>query len=140
MKRWFLATSTSIALITSIAGPGRAQSQLQSNPSRPVYDRSTETTIKATVQELKADLSAPMGEKLTVESDGKAIVIQVGNAVGIANRVSVGDSVEITGSLLSVRGTALLLARQIKTSNGTLITLRSDRGYIFSGPVVSPSP
>jgi hypothetical protein len=135
----FLFTASSIALLTLLAGLGQAQSQLQSNPFRPSYDRTTETTIKGIVQELKANLSAPLGEKLTVESDGKAIVVHVGKAVGIANRVSVGDSIDITGSLVNVRGTALLLARQIKTSDGTRITLRNDRGYLLSSPVVSSS-
>jgi hypothetical protein len=139
MKHCFFATSASIALLTLLAGLGQAQSQLQSNLFRPTYDRTTETTIKGTVRELKANLDVPMGEKLTVETDGKAIVVHIGKALGVATRVAAGDSVEITGSLVSVRGTAVLLARQIKTKDGALITLRNDRGYILSRPVVSPS-
>ena len=139
MKRFLFIPSFSVALLALLAGLGQAQSQsqLHSNSLGPSYDQTTETTIKGTVQGLNADLKAPIGEKLTIESEGKTIVAHVGKAVGIANRVSVGDSIEITGSLVSLRGTVLLLAREIKTSDGTLITLRNDRGYILSAPVVS---
>jgi hypothetical protein len=98
-----------------------------------VYNPATETTIKGTVQEVKAGARGQMmmmGTHLIVKTGETATEVMLGPSRFLADEgfaFSKGDSVEITGSKVVMHGTEYLIAREV-VKDGKMLTLRHKDG------------
>lgn len=111
-----------------------AMAQQQKHKGEPQYDRSTETTLSATIEEVSTPKCPMMAQKrgmhLTVKAGEESLVVHLGPAAlmeeyGFAPKQ--GDIVEITGSRVRYGEKDSLLARRIVDGNVT-VTLRDEQG------------
>jgi hypothetical protein len=103
----------------------------QSAPKTPKYDKSTETTVKGVVDELKNVPGADEGTHFMLKDGEKSILIHVGPEKflkEIEASYAKGDKVEVKGSKVkSAEGEDEILAKEITKDNNT-VTLRDGKG------------
>jgi len=103
----------------------------QSAPKTPKYDKSTETTVKGIVDELKTVPGADEGTHFMLKDGEKSILIHVGPEKflkEIEASYEKGDKVEVKGSKVkSAEGEDEILAKEITKDNNT-VTLRDGKG------------
>jgi DNA/RNA endonuclease YhcR with UshA esterase domain len=97
------------------------------------YDPKTETTIQATVEEVKQITGKRgwSGTHLMVRTETGTLEVHVGPAAYIASQqfaFAKGDKIEVTGSKTTLQGTEVLLAREIKKDAKSLV-LRDAQGF-----------
>ena len=97
-----------------------------------IYDPGTEVTVNGTVQAVKTveGRRGFAGTHLTLKSNDAVYDVHLGPSSFIEEKgfsFKNGDQVEVTGSKLKFDGVDSIIARQLKTSTGTL-TLRNDKG------------
>lgn len=127
-----------IFAIAQSTGPGR------------MYDPATETTFKGTVEEVTQATSASMkgmqmkgmgrgmmGTHLTVKTTGDEVrTVMLGPSTFSESKgfkFAKGDSVEITGSKVTMGGTDYIVAREV-VKDGKTLTLRDKTGTpLWSG-------
>ncbi|HXJ94384.1 MAG TPA: hypothetical protein VMT20_16170 [Terriglobia bacterium] len=133
-----------------------AMAQMGGGPGRsmrgPLYDPSTETTVKGTVEEVQQLTGNQMqgasgtmwstcprgwaGTHLALRTDQGTLIVHVGPAAYLANKnfsISKGDELSITGSKVQSQGSDFLIAREI-TKGNQLLTLRDTKGFpLWSG-------
>jgi hypothetical protein len=165
MKRTSMGAHTVRALLALAAialfTPLRIMAQMGSGPGQglgrsmrgPLYDPSTETTVKGTVQEVQQLTGKPMpgpsgtmwntcprgwsGTHLTLTADQGILTVHVGPTAYLTSKnfsISKGDEVTITGSNVQYQGSDFLIAREI-TKGGQVLTLRDTKGFpLWSRP------
>ena len=135
-----------LAQMGSGPGPGRAM-------RGPLYNPSTETTVKGTVEEVQQLTGKPMpgpsgtmwntcprgwsGTHLILTTDQGTLAVHVGPTAYLTSKnfsISMGDELTITGSKVRYLGSDFLIAREI-TKGGQVLTLRDTKGFpLWSGP------
>jgi hypothetical protein len=95
-----------------------------------MYDPATETRIKGTVEEVKqATCGRMMGTHVVLKSGEESAEVMVGPSTFITGKgfsFATGDSLEVTGSKITMNGAGYIIAREV-VKNGKSLTLR-DRG------------
>lgn len=123
MKNWYisLAIATLAALIAFGQNPGAGR----------IYDPTTETTIRGDVDKVTEPSRGEMsGTHLFIKSDGATLEVAVGPSAFVKGKgftFAAGDTVEVTGSKVTVSGKQYIVAREI-TKQGKTLTLRDKNG------------
>lgn len=154
-KRWCtvgVLTLSSIGLIAPSSlhaqhGPGRQTpgSQSRQEPRQhqgPAYDTTTESTFKGTVENVNtwghtmvAEEGMGPQEILSLRVDSGTVEIHVGPVGSLTEKgIRKGDTLEVTGSRVTVGQSRLVLAREIR-KRGQMWTVRDAAG----SPLWSPS-
>ena len=163
MKRISMGAHTATALVSLavialyIPQPIVGQMGSGSGPGRsmrgPLYDPSTETTVKGTVKEVQQLTGKPIpgssgtmsgtcprgwsGTHLALTTDQGTLTVHVGPTAYLTSKnfsISKGDALIITGSKVQYQGSDFLIAREI-TKGGQVLTLRDTKGFpLWSGP------
>ena len=96
------------------------------------YDKSTETTFNGTVVAVQGPSNSklPRGTYLVVRSGAITWNVHMGLFASKAIPFASGDSVQITGSVISFNGQQILLARQVNSGSKS-ITVRSTGGFVL---------
>jgi hypothetical protein len=96
-----------------------------------MYDPATETTLKGTVDAVTNPTRGQMmGTHLTVKAGEETRDVMLGPANFITGKgfsFTKGDSVEVTGSRITMGGTAYVIAREV-VKDGKTLTLRDKSG------------
>jgi hypothetical protein len=98
----------------------------------PKYDKATEVTLRATVEEIK-EYSSPMGWNGThaiVKTEGQTLDVHLGPSDFLKEKgfeLEAGNEIEVLGSKVKIEGNDTLLAREVKKADMTLI-LRNAQG------------
>lgn len=125
---FFFITVVAVPLVFSQVGSGGGRGE-----GARMYDRATELTLKGTVEDVKQ----PTGQKgwpgthLTLKSNLGTFDVHVGPTSYISSQqfaLAKGDTIEVIGSKVNVRGQDALLARQI-TKDGKVLILRDEQGF-----------
>ncbi|HZQ69343.1 MAG TPA: hypothetical protein VFA68_12550 [Terriglobales bacterium] len=128
--RWILLLGIGFHSLTSIAqsqggrGPGKCMGK---------YDPKNETTLHATIEEVKqmSDKRGWDGTHLMVRTETGLLEVHVGPTDYIASNdfvFATGDTIEVTGSKVTLQGAPALLAREIR-KDGKTLTLRDAQGF-----------
>ena len=129
MKSLFTLGLSGLAIFTITVPMALAQPRRGAGMSR--YDKSTETTISGTVQEVQQHQSRMMqGTHLIVKIDSGTLEVHLGPSAFIAKEgftFAKGDSVEVLGSKVKFGDTDALIAREV-TKEGKKLTLRDETG------------
>jgi hypothetical protein len=121
---------TALALLVPLtfgqAGGGRG-------PGARLYDPSTETTVKGTVDEVLQQTGRHgfSGTHLVLKTDSENVTVHVGPSSYISAQgfsFAKGDALAVTGSKVKMGDQDVLLAREIK-KNGKVLTLRDAQGF-----------
>jgi hypothetical protein len=117
-----------------VAGSARASDPTQADrPAAPVYDPDSVTTLRGTVTGVAvvpAQGGRSGGTHVTLESDGAAMEVHLGPTWFLERegvRLSKGEALEVTGSVVNSGGATFLVAREIKTV-ARVLALRDERG------------
>ena len=98
-----------------------------------MYDPTTETTVKGTVEEVKqisGHRDGPGGTHLILKTDKETLEVHLGPTSFLEQEkftFAKGDQIEVIGSKVKVGGADALLAREVKKGDKTL-TLRNAQG------------
>jgi hypothetical protein len=96
-----------------------------------VYDPATETTVRGEVEKVTEPARGRMsGTHLFVKADGAVFEVALGPAAFVRGKgfaFAAGDTVEVTGSKVTVSGKQYIVAREI-TKEGKTLTLRDKSG------------
>jgi hypothetical protein len=127
-----------IAILTLGAATAIAQRGMGQGGGR-MYDPTTETTVKGTVEEIKqisGPRGGPGGAHLILKTDKETLEVHLGPTAFLEQEkftFAKGDQVEVTGSKVKIGATDALLAREVKKGDKTL-TLRNAQGVpMWSG-------
>jgi DNA/RNA endonuclease YhcR with UshA esterase domain len=101
-------------------------------PQQRRYDPKTEVTVKGTVQDVQqyTGRRGGTGVHLVLKTDSSTLNVHVGPSAYISQQhfsFAKGDSIEVVGSMTTVRGAEALLAREI-TKDGKTLVLRDAQG------------
>lgn len=130
-------------------GPGQGGSRSMRGP---MYNVSTETTVKGTVEEVQQLTGKPSGvpagnmwgncprewagTHINLTTDQGPLIVHVGPSAYLANNnftIARGDQLSITGSKVQYQGSDFLIAREI-TKGDQVVTLRDAKGFpLWSG-------
>lgn len=96
------------------------------------YNKATEAVTSGTIVSVESAKNAalPRGTYLILRSGGLTLNVHMGLFSPATIPFAAGDAVQITGSLVSVNGNQLLLARQVQSAGKTL-TVRSSSGFVL---------
>jgi hypothetical protein len=112
------------AVVASAQGP-------KGHRSTRMYDPATETTFKATVEAVKQPTRGQMmGTHLTVKAGEENRDVMLGPATFLTEKgftFAKGDSIEVTGSQVTMGRTAHVIAREV-VKDGKTLTLRDKSG------------
>lgn len=96
------------------------------------YDKSSEVVNNGTVASIGVQRNGtlPRGTYLVLHSGALTLNVQMGLLSPASVPFAVGDQVQVIGSIASIRGQQVLLARQVQFSGKTL-TVRSAHGFVL---------
>jgi hypothetical protein len=133
-------------LLACLAVPVSAQAGTESQPARGVvaqYDAAHEVTISGTVQKVvtKRTVGSPTGMHLLVSGAHGVVDAHVGPYLNksMQQALHMGLPVQIVGSMVTIRGKELLLARQV-IYGGQTVTVRNNKGFLYHPAQSSLSP
>lgn len=136
IHKLFLASC--IILFFNLASPAYPQSQQAAQQQRAPalrmgrYDKSAEVVASGTIASIQTSKSAslPRGAYIALHTAALTLNVHMGLFSPSSIPFAVGDQVQVTGSLISMNGTQILLARQVQSSSQTL-TVRSSNGFVL---------
>jgi hypothetical protein len=104
------------------------------------YDKSAEVVTSGTIASIQSSKSAtlPRGAYIALHSGALTLNVHMGLFSPSSIPFAVGDQVQVTGSLISLNGTQILLARQVQSSSQTL-TVRSSNGFVMRPHATNPT-
>ena len=112
------------AVVASAQGP-------KAHRNMRMYDPATETTFKGTVEAVTQPTRGQMmGTHLTVKAGDETRDVMLGPATFLTEKgfmFAKGDSIEITGSKVTMGGMAHVIAREV-VKDGKTLTLRDKTG------------
>lgn len=111
------------ALLAPAQGPG-------ADKNMRMYDPATETSIKGTVEEAKQETHRMMGTHVVVKVGGESKEVMLGPSDFITGQgfsFAKGDSIEVTGSRITMGGIEYIIAREV-VKGGKTLTLRDTSG------------
>ena len=113
------------AVLVSAQGPGGPRKGMR------MYNPATETTLKGTIDVVNQGACCQMtGTHLTVKTDDGVREVMLGPSQFVASKsfsFSKGDSIEVTGSKVTMGETEYVIARQV-IKDGKTLTLRDKTG------------
>jgi hypothetical protein len=128
--KWLLSAGILLALAAPLViaqGPGPSS-------RKRLYDPNTEVTMSGTIEEVQQHTGRRgkwTGTHLVLKTETGVLDVHVGPSSYISeNQFSFakGDSIQVVGSKVTVRGKEALLAREI-TKEGKTLTLRDAQGF-----------
>ena len=128
-----------VALFTSFALACGSVALAQRSPSRNrVYNPTTETTIKGEIDQVAQVTRGRMtGTHVFVKAEGITWEVALGPAAFLDSKgfsFAKGDSVELTGSKVTISGKDYVIAREVIKDGKTLL-LRDKNGIpVWAGP------
>jgi len=113
----------------SLAAPAARAQQSKYTGGLPQYDKATEVTTSGTIRaiERQQDLSTVPGTYVTLQTVPLSLSVHMGMWNAAKMPFHVGDQVQVTGSLITVGGKQMLLARTVSSASQT-ITVRTTGG------------
>jgi hypothetical protein len=122
----------SLVAIFAVAMPiGLAQPRRGAGAGMPRYDKSTETTIAGTIQDVQQYQNRRMqGTHLIVKTESETLEVRLGPSDFLAKEgftFAKGDSIEVLGSKVKFGNTDALIAKEV-TKDGKKLTLRDAAG------------
>ena len=130
MKSTIKSLSFAVGAILLSLTLTQAQTPKASKGGR-MYDPATETTLKGTIEAVTQGARGQMmGTHLTVKADNETRKIVLGPSKFISGKgfsFAKGDSVEVTGSKVTMGGTEYVIAREI-VKDGKTLQLRDKNG------------
>lgn len=128
------------ALVLSSVSPAFAQRRGGMGQGMPMYDTKTETTLKGTVEEVKAMTGMMRGRgrmgmdmegtHVMLKTDSETIEVHLGPSAFLKEKaieIAKGDALEIVGSRVKVGESDALIAREVRKGE-TSWTLRDADG------------
>jgi|ERR1700686_926864 hypothetical protein len=106
---------------------------------RPAYDASKEVTISGTVHSISAhsDSGKPFGAHLMIATAHGLVDAHLGSFALQGSRavsLNLGEQVRVAGVMTTVKGSPMLLARTIQTSNKTFVIRNEHGALLFPRP------
>ena len=94
------------------------------------YQKATEVTTSGTVQSIQAESGSGLakGSYLVLQAPPLTLTVNLAGLPVALAPFQAGDQVQVTGSLVTINGKQVLLARQIQADGQTLV-LRSLHGF-----------
>lgn len=120
----------SLLLVAGIASSALAQGGGRAGR---LYDPSTETTLKGTVEKVSrvAGYHGWSGTHLALRTEDRTYDVHVGPSEYLSKiglNFSTGDQIEVTGSKVKLDGADAIIARETK-KQGKVFTLRDSQGF-----------
>jgi len=139
MTRQACAALLAVALMWVVTPPSLIQAQTEGGERRtvaPYYDATKEITIHATVSSVvtKASPEMILGSHLLLKTSRGVVDASLG-VFGLKGKgafsVAVGDEVEVTGVMKTLKGQEVFLVRTAK-AGGQVYTIRNEHGIALS--------
>ena len=134
---YFVFAIAGLGFFWGIAGPATQAQQIQT--AAPVssrmgrYDKAAEVVTSGTIVSISAqDNSTSMlhGTYLGLQSGPLTLNVHMGLFSANSIPFKAGDQVQVTGSLATVNGKKILLARRVQSANQVL-TVRGPNGFVL---------
>jgi len=137
--RLFLGSAVLASALLSVSFAGAQQQQAAVAQANATYDASRETTLVGKVLSYTAESSVPpIGAHVIIQTAYGPVDVHIGSAKLLEQNhftLAAGDSVRITGEVLSLGQSNTFAARIIE--NGTQsVTVRNSKGQILQMPAV----
>ncbi|HKZ79081.1 MAG TPA: hypothetical protein VJ124_12325 [Pyrinomonadaceae bacterium] len=121
-----------VVLFSFTVGEAYAQRRRGQVKGTPRYDRTTEVTMRGTVEKVESQIGGMgwNGTHLVVRFEAETLKVLVGPSHYLAQKgfaFAVGDDVEVTGSKVKFEGHDILVTREIRKGDWWL-TLRDKQG------------
>ena len=126
------------ALGVFLAAPLLAQQDVRAARRAPAYDPAKETVLQGTVKQIaEGDAGTGLlGTHLILSTQGGDVDVQLGPPGVLRSggmTFAAGDQVQVVGSMVDLEKGSVLLARQVKKGDQTLV-LRNARGMPLRAP------
>jgi hypothetical protein len=135
-----------VVLVALFAVPAGAQAADASAPARgpvPMYNNAHEITINGSVQQVvtKREIGSPAGMHLIVSGATGTVDAHIGPYLtkSMKSAMHTGLPLEVVGTMITIRGKQMLLARQLKYGGQTLY-VRSKGGTLLMPALFDNSP
>jgi hypothetical protein len=117
------------ALLLCAASLAAPAARAQQSNWLPKYDKATEVTTSGTIQAIarSQDRTSVPGTYVTLKTVPLTLAVHLGMWSAAKMPFHVGDQVQVTGSLITVGGKQILLARTVSSASQT-ITVRTTGG------------
>jgi hypothetical protein len=137
--RLFLGSAVLASALLSVSFAGAQQQQAAVAQANATYDASRETTLVGKVLSYTAESSVPpIGAHVIIQTAYGPVDVHIGSAKLLEQNhftLAAGDSVRITGEVISIGQSNTFAARIIE--NGTQsVTVRNSKGQILQMPAV----
>ncbi|HJX94165.1 MAG TPA: hypothetical protein VJ324_01010 [Candidatus Acidoferrum sp.] len=137
--RLFLGSAVLASALLSVSFAGAQQQQAAVAQANATYDASRETTLVGKVLSYTTESSVPpIGAHVTIQTAYGPVDVHIGSAKLLEQNhftLAAGDSVRITGEVISIGQSNTFAARIIE--NGTQsVTVRNSKGQILQMPAV----
>jgi hypothetical protein len=137
--RLFLGSAVLASALLSVSFAGAQQQQAAVAQANATYDASRETTLVGKVLSYTTESSVPpIGAHVTIQTAYGPVDVHIGSAKLLEQNhftLAAGDSVRITGEVISIGQSSTFAARIIE--NGTQsVTVRNSKGQILQMPAV----
>jgi hypothetical protein len=137
--RLFLGSAVLASALLSVSFAGAQQQQAAVAQANATYDASRETTLVGKVLSYTAESSVPpMGAHVIIQTAYGPVDVHISSAKLLEQNhftLAAGDSVRITGEVISIGQSNTFAARIIE--NGTQsVTVRNSKGQILQMPAV----
>jgi len=137
--RLFLGSAVLASALLSVSFAGAQQQQAAVAQANATYDASRETTLVGKVLSYTTESSVPpIGAHVTTQTAYGPVDVHIGSAKLLEQNhftLAAGDSVRITGEVISIGQSNTFAARIIE--NGTQsVTVRNSKGQILQMPAV----
>jgi len=137
--RLFLGSAVLASALLSVSFAGAQQQQAAVAQANATYDASRETTLVGKVLSYTTESSVPpMGAHVIIQTAYGPVDVHIGSAKLLEQNhftLAAGDSVRITGEVISIGQSNTFAARIIE--NGTQsVTVRNSKGQILQMPAV----
>jgi len=137
--RLFLGSAVLGGALLSVSFAGAQQQQAAVAQANATYDASRETTLVGKVLSYTTESSVPpIGAHVTIQTAYGPVDVHIGSAKLLEQNhftLAAGDSVRITGEVISIGQSNTFAARIIE--NGTQsVTVRNSKGQILQMPAV----
>jgi len=137
--RLFWGSAVLASALLSVSFAGAQQQQAAVAQANATYDASRETTLVGKVLSYTTESSVPpIGAHVTIQTAYGPVDVHIGSAKLLEQNhftLAAGDSVRITGEVISIGQSNTFAARIIE--NGTQsVTVRNSKGQILQMPAV----
>src|SRR6516225_8886122 len=123
-------TAVAVLLVAAVSVLSASAQSGQRGPMMRHYDPKTEVTFTGTVESINRIADMPgRGIHLTVKTGNETSDVHLGPAAFIEGKMTFkkGDTVEITGSKVTMMGKNAVIAREVRKGDQVL-TLRDENG------------